>query len=47
MPKLAQCKPEEFDNVWNEFAGKLADLPLREYEALATEMLRAGAENYK
>ena len=47
VPKLAQCKPEEFDNVWNEFVGKLADLPLREYEALATEMLRAGAENYK
>ena len=47
VPKLAQCKPEEFDNVWNEFAGKLADLPLREYEALATEMLQAGAENYK
>ena len=47
VPKLAQCKPEEFDNVWNEFVGKLADLPLREYEALATEMLQAGAENYK
>lgn len=47
VPKLAQCTTEQFDTVWEEFCGKLADLPLREYEALATEMVQAGAENYK
>ena len=47
VPKLAQCKPEEFDGVWEEFCGKLADLPLREYEDLVTQMAQEGAENYK
>ena len=47
VPKLAQCAPEQFDTVWEEFCGKLADLPLREYEALATEMIQEGAPLYQ
>lgn len=47
VPKLAQCKPEEFDSVWEEFTGKLADLPLREYEELATQMIQEGAALYQ
>ena len=47
VPKLAQCAPEQFDAVWEEFCGKLADLPLREYEALATEMIQEGAPLYQ
>ena len=47
MPKLAQCKTEDFDKVWDEFAAKLADLPLREYEELATQMIQEGAALYQ
>jgi putative aldouronate transport system substrate-binding protein len=47
VPKLAQCAPDQFDSVWEEFKGKLADLPLREYEELATQMIQDGADNYK
>ena len=47
VPKLAQCTPDKFESVWAEFTGKLADLPLREYEELATQMIKDGADNYK
>lgn len=47
VPKLAQCKTEDFDKVWDEFTGKLADLPLREYEELATQMIKDGASLYQ
>lgn len=40
VPKLAQCAPEDFDAVWDEFVGKLADLPLAEYEQLVTRWRR-------
>jgi len=47
VPKLAMAKPEDFDKVWDEFVGKLADLPLREYEELATQMIKESAPNYR
>lgn len=47
VPKLAQCKTEDFDKVWDEFAAKLAELPLREYEELATQMIQEGASLYQ
>ena len=46
VPKLAQCAPEDFDAVWDEFVGKLADLPLAEYEQLVTQMAQESAPNY-
>ena len=47
VPKLAQCAPEDFDAVWDEFVGKLADLPLAEYEQLVTQMAQESAPNYQ
>ena len=47
VPKLAQCAPEDFDAVWDEFVGKLADLPLAEYEELVTQMAQESAPNYQ
>jgi putative aldouronate transport system substrate-binding protein len=47
LPKLVQAKDDAaFEAIWAEFTGKLADLPLREYEALATEMAQASAKIY-
>ena len=45
--KLAQCAPEDFDAIWDEFVGKLADLPLAEYEQLVTQMAQESAPNYQ
>ena len=47
VPKLAQCAPEDFDAIWDEFVGKLADLPLAEYEQLVTQMAQESAPNYQ
>ena len=47
VPKLAQCAPEDFDAIWDEFVGKLADLPLAEYEELVTQMAQESAPNYQ
>ncbi len=47
VPKLAQCAPEDFDAVWDEFVGKLDDLPLAEYEELVTQMAQESAPNYQ
>ncbi|MDR2513626.1 MAG: extracellular solute-binding protein [Christensenellaceae bacterium] len=47
LPKLTQAKDDAaFEAMWTEFTGKLADLPLREYEQLATEMAQASAKVY-
>ena len=47
MPKLAQCAPEDFDAIWDEFVSKLDDLPLAEYEELVTQMAQESAPNYQ
>ena len=47
VPKLAQCAPEDFDAVWDEFVSKLDDLPLAEYEELVTQMAQESAPNYQ
>ncbi|MGI5883706.1 MAG: extracellular solute-binding protein [Candidatus Spyradocola sp.] len=47
VPRLAQCAPEDFDAIWDEFCGKLADLPLAEYEQLVTQMAQDSAPNYQ
>ena len=47
VPKLALCAPEDFDAIWDEFVGKLADLPLAEYEQLVTQMAQESAPNYQ
>ena len=47
VPKLAQCAPEDFDAIWDEFVGKLDDLPLAEYEQLVTQMAQESAPNYQ
>ena len=47
VPKLAQCAPKDFDAIWDEFVGKLADLPLAEYEQLVTQMAQESAPNYQ
>ena len=47
IPQLTQCAPEDFETVWDEFVGKLADLPLAEYEQLVTQMAQESAPNYQ
>jgi putative aldouronate transport system substrate-binding protein len=49
MPKIVtQCPTEaEFEAAWAEFTAKLAALPLREYEELATQMIKDSVELYK
>lgn len=47
VPKLTMAKTEDFDKVWDEFVALLAELPLREYEELATQMIQEGAANYQ
>ena len=47
IPQLTQCAPEDFDTVWAEFVSKLDELPLDEYEELATQMIQEGAANYQ
>ena len=47
VPKLAQCAPEDFDAIWDEFVSKLDDLPLAEYEELVTQMAQESAPNYQ
>ena len=47
IPQLTQCAPEDFETVWAEFVSKLDELPLDEYEELATQMIQEGAANYQ
>ncbi|MFV0402318.1 MAG: extracellular solute-binding protein [Oscillospiraceae bacterium] len=47
-PKLVQAGTEEnFDAIWDQFAAELAELPLREYEELATQMIKESAPLYQ
>jgi len=48
IPKLVQSGSDaKFEDIWQEFAGILATLPLREYEELATQMVRDSAYLYQ
>lgn len=48
IPKLVQAGTDDkFESIWAEFTGILGDLPLREYEELATQMIQEGAALYK
>ncbi|MDR2514362.1 MAG: extracellular solute-binding protein [Christensenellaceae bacterium] len=47
LPKLVQAKDDDaFEAIWTEFTTNLGALPLREYEALVTEMVKASASIY-
>ncbi|MDR3121932.1 MAG: hypothetical protein LBU58_11475 [Clostridiales bacterium] len=48
IPKMVQAGTEEkFEQLWQEFCGVLDTLPLKEYEVLATQMIRDSTQFYK